>query len=147
MPDSILSLRPYFELAYFAAGVLLLVGIVITYFQLTLIKNDIRLRNERAAKERAIEAAIRYLSEYVSKADVYYHERLEKKLDSYSGPIGDFTVQSIPAPLLRSTIKRLDSSKVHVVLNELEAIAAYFVTGVAHDETGFNIRAIFLRLS
>jgi hypothetical protein len=63
--ESLLSVRPYLEIAYYAAGVLLLFGIIITFFQLILIKSDIRLRNERAAKERAIEAADRYFSSFV----------------------------------------------------------------------------------
>ena len=47
-----IAFRQYLESAYYAAGVLLLFGLVIALFQLLLIKNDIRSRNERAAKER-----------------------------------------------------------------------------------------------
>jgi hypothetical protein len=137
--ESILSVRPYLELAYFSAGVLLLFGLVITFFQLLLIKNDIRLRNERASKERAIEAASRYLKDYVSALSAHNQNTQEKELDSYSGPIGDFTLKSLPAPMLERALERFGSDSILPALNELEAIAAYFTTGVADEQTGFRI--------
>jgi hypothetical protein len=140
LSESILSIRPYLELAYFAAGVLLLIGLVITFFQLTLIKNDIGLRNERAAKEHAIEAAIRYLNLYVPLCDANTRDLLEKKIASYSGPIGDFSFASNPKSMLAGTITRMaTSSSFHLALNELESISAYFTTGVADERTGFLI--------
>ena len=134
-----IAFRQYLEVAYYAAGVLLLFGLVIALFQLLLIKNDIRLRNERAAKERAIEAASRYLKDFISAFNSYYQYKRQKELDPYSGPIGDFTFSSIPPQMLRGTVDRLSSDTVLPVLNELETIAAYFTTGVAHEQTGFQI--------
>jgi hypothetical protein len=137
--DLILSARPYLEIAYFAAGVLLLFGLVITLFQVLLIKNDIRLRNERASKERAIEAASRYLKDYVSALSLHHQSANTMDLDSYSGPIGDFTFESIPKPMLSGALGRFKCDTLLPALNELESIAAYFTTGVAHEQTGFLI--------
>jgi hypothetical protein len=139
MLEILLSTRPYLELAYFLAGVLLLVGLLITFYQLTLIKHDISLRNERAAKERAIEAVTRYLSDYVPKSNKVYHAQKEQGLHLYSGPVGDFSFESIPKPLVSRALKRGENTVYLPALNELEAISAYFTTGVADEQTGFQI--------
>jgi hypothetical protein len=60
MLDLIATIRPYAELAFYIAGVFLVVGLWFTYVQLRLLKRDMLLRVERAAKEKAIEAGRLY---------------------------------------------------------------------------------------
>ena len=137
--DFIATIRPYLEAAYFAAGILLLVGLTTTFYQVTLIKNDIKLRNERAAKERAIEGILRYFRNYVPESDLYFREAEEKKLKSYSGPIGNFSIDSTTLSVLTMGLEKLKLPHSYLMLNELEAVAAYFTTGVADEGTGFQI--------
>lgn len=94
------TVRAYLEAGYFLAGILVILGLFLAYRQLSLLRLDINLRNERAAKEKAITACERYLDSYVKKAGVLYDERKNNKLPEYDGPIGNFTRGSIPENFL-----------------------------------------------
>jgi len=136
------GLRPWVELLYFASGIVISVSVVYGLKQVRLLKRDIRLRNERAAKEKAIEYSSRYLDSYVQLSNAFLHDCDGAKLgSSYSGPIGDFTDGSLLAnpgalELARSRFKLNSCVRA---LNELEAISAAFTSGVADEGTGFNI--------
>jgi hypothetical protein len=73
------AIRPYLEAGYFIAGILVLLGLLLASRQLSLLRLDINLRNERAAKEKAIVACERYLDSYVQKSGLLHRERTEKK--------------------------------------------------------------------
>jgi hypothetical protein len=60
MQQFIADARPWIELAYFASGIVLAVVALFGLKQISLLKSDIRLRSERAAKEKAIEQAQRH---------------------------------------------------------------------------------------
>ena len=139
MIDLISAVRPYLEAAYFSAGILVLLGLVLAARQLNLLRLDVNLRNERAAKEKAIVACERYLGAYVEKSGELLKEKLTKKFSSYHGPIGDFSKNSIPRKLWDRVSAKLLLDNTLPVLNELEAIAASFGTGVADEKTGFQI--------
>lgn len=143
MTDVIYSIRPYLEALYFLSGIVLAAGLFLTFRQLSISANDSDIRSKRAAEEKAIEACSRYSKDAV-ELDRKYSELLEsaKIPTSYRGRIGDFSAQSL------SRLKnnpRLDPSRteilkaVLVALNEYHMIAAYFVSGIACEKTGFNI--------
>ena len=95
MQDPVTQIRPWAELAYFFSGPLLAIIAIFGLQQVFLLKKDIKIRSERAAKEKAIEYAQRYLTVFVplqNKADTIFKER---KLEAYKGPIGDFTIESL----------------------------------------------------
>ena len=64
-------IRPWLEAAYFAGGIVVAVAVVYGLQQIKLLKKDIRIRNERAAKEKAVEYSGRYLKDFVSKINVF----------------------------------------------------------------------------
>lgn len=112
---------------------------VFAVFQLYLFKKDIRLRNERAAKEKAIEYADRY-ARCLQLFTPFDAKVKAAELGDYRGPIGDFSPASIPKPLLKVSIKRYEMYDVWApALNELVVIAAAFADGVADERTGFKI--------
>jgi hypothetical protein len=136
MPD----LRPYLELAYFASGVAIAVIAAFGLEQIRVLKRDVSIRVERAAKEKAIEYAGRYLTVFVPLDTSFYQARIKKQVPKYEGPLGDFTPSSIP----RENRENLKSRSLLVLdvlpaLNELNYIASAFVYGVADDKTGFQI--------
>jgi hypothetical protein len=139
MTEWLSTIRPYLEAAYFCAGVLVLLGLLLASRQLNLLRLDINLRNERAAKEKAILACERYLGEFVRLSGEATKERSAKTLPVYRGPIGDFSADSIPLMKREAALKSLVLESVLPELNELEAIAASFRTGVADEKTGFQI--------
>jgi hypothetical protein len=139
MLNFISIVRPYVEVAYFAAGILLAFGLIFTFHQITLIKKDINLRNERASKEHAIDACTRYFQDFVPKVDAYSGDLRKAKLPRYKEAIGDFSSASISKDFRPFTIKRMNFVSVHLCLNELEVISACFTTGVADEKTGFLI--------
>ena len=57
--------RALLEALFHLSGVLLAVAAVLGLQQIRLLKKDIRIRNERGAKEKAIEFSSRYLNNYV----------------------------------------------------------------------------------
>jgi len=137
----IAEFRQWFEMLYFVSGIVVAIAVVYGLKQIRVLKKDIRLRNERAAKEKAIEYGSRYLCNYVHLETAFFVDYQSEKLRSYSGPIGDFTSESV----LRD-VKRLDMAQKRYALpswltamNELEAISAAFTSGVADEATGFKI--------
>lgn len=58
---------------------------------------------------------------------------------SYKGPIGDFTPNSLPIGVVAAIDKRVDGAEWLPAINKLQSIAAYFTTGVADEEVGFQI--------
>jgi hypothetical protein len=135
----LVNLRIYLELGYFISGIIVSLAAVAGLRQLRLFKKDIRLRNERAAKEKAIEYALRYLTSYVDAQKVFLHQTREKKLPPYKGSIGDFSADSLPKELLDSSSRRYTLVAWLPAMNELLAIASAFTSGVADEATGFNI--------
>ena len=139
MNETITSIRPLAELLYFLSSILLIAGLYITYKQLTLIKKDIRIRNQRASAEKAIEACNRYLCEFIPKSNQNFSDRATFKIGFYKGPIGDFSNDSIPKANMEECVKRYKILSWVPALNTLEGLAAYFTTGVADESVGFRV--------
>lgn len=139
MLEFISSVKPYLEALYFLAGILLAGGLGFTYRQVFLIKKDIRIRNERAAAEKAIEACDRYFCSYTNLNGVFLRERIKANVDMYDGPIGDFSSGSLPDGIKEKGAKRFSLSSWLPMMNQLESISAYFMSGVADERTGFGV--------
>jgi hypothetical protein len=130
-------IRSIAELLYFLSGVTLAVIATYGIQQIKLLKKDIKLRNERASKEKALEFAERY-ELFVTLYNRFFEESIARKLPSYSGPIGDFSMTSIPRELLHDAHERFKLDWLASV-NKLELIAAALVSGVADEQLGFKI--------
>ncbi len=140
MLSLITTLRPYLEALSFTATIILVVGLIVARFQLTAFLDDARIRNERLSKEKAIEAATRYLSEYIKLSNIEYFKSLELKLPGFDGKVGDFSAASLPNSLRRKMIEASAIIKTDIsALNELEIISSYFISRVADEKTGFRI--------
>ncbi|HXM49638.1 MAG TPA: hypothetical protein VN956_17480 [Pyrinomonadaceae bacterium] len=101
-------------------------------------KSDMLGRSERAAKEKAVEAAFEYAKTLTTLG--MHAINLGKNVpSSYTGPIGDFTLDSIPAEMRELADKRYASGAMIIPLDMLDAIAAMFVTGIADEKTAFPI--------
>lgn len=137
MSEFVSSVRPLLELLYFAAGVLLALGLGFAYGQLRVLKQDLRTRNIRTAREKALEACDRYFEKYVALANAYLEDR--KDLPSYTGPIGDFSRTSIPQSWEQQALSRFKIFSWTHAMNQLESIAAYFCTQVADEQSAYPI--------
>jgi len=135
----IVHVRPWLELLYFVAGIVVAPAVIYGLQQVKLLKRDIRIRNERASKERAIEFASRYLNVYVKLDASFVRDRMAENLPTYDGKAGNFTSSSIDQRLLSTSRKRYGIMSWLPAMNELETISAAFVTGVADEATGFGI--------
>jgi hypothetical protein len=133
--------RQYLELAYFASGIVIAFASIIGLRQLRLLKADIITRNVRAAREKAIEASSRYLTETVTASNkVYFAFKTKKLPTNYEGDIGDFSLQSLPTAWHdEAGSARLATDGILDELNSLEIVAAMFTSGVADSETGVKI--------
>jgi hypothetical protein len=132
------NVRSWFELVYFISGPIIAIFAVVGLIQVILLKKDMRVRAIRAAKERALEYSQRYAN-FVLLHREFTRECSKKKFPMYKGDVHDFSPNSLSSEL-KDIVKqkmRLDSGVA--AMNELEAIAAAFVTGVADDATGFKI--------
>ncbi len=139
MLEFISSVKSYLEALYFLAGILLAGGLGFTYHQVFLIKKDIRIRNERAAAEKAIEACDRYFCSYTNLNGAFFRDRIKAKIGKYEGPIGDFSSESIPKDLKEASAKRFSLTSWLPMMNQLESISAYFMSGVADEKVGFGV--------
>jgi hypothetical protein len=139
MPEILKDIRPYLELAYFAAGIILAFGLWFAYRQLKLIQEDMLIRSRRAASEKALEATLRYFEQYVPKSGALFKARNDKNIPPYKGSIGDFSFESLTEEQKTVIAKQATLVEGLPTLNELEFISAFFVSGVADEETGFRI--------
>jgi hypothetical protein len=138
MEHVVLTVRTYLEIVYFLSGAVLAVAALMALRQVSLMKLDMLARSERAAKEKAIEAAFEYAR---AVASLSQHVKLLGKdvPPYYTGPIGDFTVNSVPPESREMANKRRSRGAMTIPLDLLDAIAAMFVTGVADEKTAFPI--------
>ncbi len=102
-------------------------------------KLDMRIRNERAAKEKALECVTRYVSIFCPLDAKRYDERKVQRVPSYRGPISDFLPQSVPKQELKATLDRLSLDAWLPAMNELESIASAFTSGVADEQMGVAV--------
>jgi hypothetical protein len=120
------------------ANVIIAGASVLALVQIFILKKDISVRNERAAKEKAIEYAERYLTVYVKASDKFDVEVRAGKLPDFKGTIGNFDILSLSneereRARARTNLVWLDSANI------LNSIAAAYITGVADEQTGFRI--------
>jgi hypothetical protein len=133
------TVRSVLEILYFMGGIVVAAASVVALQQLSILKRDIRTRNERAAKEKAIEYCTRYLTTYVRLDAEWSQKRKDAKLPNYEGPVGDFSPGSIPLEYRALARARFAAMAWLPAINELAAISAPFVHGVADEQVGFEI--------
>jgi hypothetical protein len=139
MQSILFDVRPYLEAIYFLCSILLVIIGFYGLRQIRFLKADINGRSERAAKEKAIEASTEYLNCYIPLSNEFTEEILKAKIPFYEGPIGDFSVKSIPKDFIKTAIVRYKLQTWLKSMNNLESVAALFTTGVADEKTGFEI--------
>jgi len=133
------TLRPWLECLNFVAGIAVAIIGALALQQIRILKRDIFLRNSRGAKEKAIEYCSRYLNEYCEKSHPFVAEYIDAKLKWYCGPVGDFSYESLQPEHKESAKQRFCLPSWLSSMNELEAIAAAFMSGVADERLGFEI--------
>ena len=138
MSNVLAEVRPWLELAFFIGGVVVAAVGLYGLQQIRLMKRDMEMRSQRAAREKAIEYISRYFARYVPLDACFTDEAHEKKLPGYDGPVGDFTMSSLTAKHDQRALKRFVLDSWLPALNELHTIAAAFAYGVADEELGFQ---------
>ncbi|MBU1823430.1 MAG: hypothetical protein KKA44_00425 [Alphaproteobacteria bacterium] len=88
-------IRPYAEIAAFISTSVLAISLLFARSQLISFKNDVKIRNERQSKEKAIEASNLYMSEFIDLHRNFYHEKIESNIKNYKGKIGNFLPSSL----------------------------------------------------
>lgn len=127
------------EIAYYIASIMIAVAAIFGLQQLKILKRDINTRNERSAKEKAIEFSSLYLKEYVKLEGIYFFKLRENNIPGYSGPIKDFSPDSVLPEYKKIQLLRSSHLEFLPALNRLESISAAFTSGVADEVTGFKI--------
>jgi hypothetical protein len=101
-----IAIRDYLEMVYFGSGIVTACAAMYGLKQIRVLKRDISVRNERAAKEKAIDYCGRYLNGFIPLIDKFSTALRLRGCQGYSGPFGDFSPESIPKGQLGSTMKR-----------------------------------------
>ena len=144
------KIKPWLEAAYFLHGPIL---VLITLFglqqlkltrdEMKLTKEDMVIRNDRAAKEKALEYAAHYADTIIPLSGTAISLINEQNLTWKRDTVSDFTPGSVlPENLANVHVihkNRETSQCIYSVLNELQALSAAFYTGVADEEVGFDI--------
>jgi hypothetical protein len=134
------DLKTWLEMGYFAGGIVLALVALYGIQQVRILKKDFEVRNERAAKEKAVEYCGRYLTAFIPLQDAFDQACAGKGLGRYDGPIGDFTPDSVPGAYARRLgvfMKMPDTGLA--ARNELNHIASAFIYGVADEAVGFQV--------
>lgn len=130
------DVKPWLEIAYYLSGVAVAAVAGFGLQQIRLLKRDMLTRNERAAKEKAIEYCHRYLTQFVPAYDEWSDTHIASGLRDYAGAIGDFSLKSLSQTQLPAAEARFMG--FHTPMNELLAVAAAFTSGVADEKLGFQ---------
>jgi hypothetical protein len=142
MSEFILNARPYLECASFVGTIALSFIALYGLKQIQLLKIDMLNRSERSAKEKAIEAAENFWAEFTVSYFAFQQEIFKRGLKVYDGKVGDFKRTEFPdwPNCPQEILKRWELATLWLVSsNRFEAIAATFVTGVADEQTGFEV--------
>ena len=135
----IILIRPYLEVISFVATTILAVGLFLSRQQLSAFRKDIIIRNDRQAKEKAVEAARYYMIDYVNASAVLFNSVNKDENPVFVGKVGNFSFASLSKSEVEAGLRRASNSLILSVLNNLEIVSAYFVSGVADEKTGFQI--------
>lgn len=135
--------RPWAELVYFLTGPIL-VGITLFGLQqLKLTKEDMSVKNERAAKEKALEYATRYASNFLSLSFEAVKISESKSIKWPKTTVANFTFDSVSQENLTAAETLFKDAEIGPAivsaLNELQTISAAFYSGVADETIGFDI--------
>jgi hypothetical protein len=136
MENWISLIKPYLEALNLLSAVVIAICALIALRQIKLLKIDITSRSERAAKEKAIDAAFEYAG---ALEELRRNVRKEDFDLAYGGPLGDFSLASIPASHLEPARNRFHHPFWIGPVNRFDGIAATFITGVADEGTAFPI--------
>ena len=132
------ELREWSEMAGHVGDVTVAIAALFGLQQIRLLKTDMRLRNQRAASEKAMEAVTKY-ADFAALAAVFFNDLHTANLETYKGPIGDFSPASVPAEWEDLAKKRVAIQSWIPAINSLDTVAATFVYGVAAEDTGFDM--------
>lgn len=132
-------IRPYAELSAFISTSILAIGLIFSWSQVKSFKNDIKIRNKRQSKEKSIEASEIYMSKFIDAHKIFFNDRIKSGFHSYKGEAGDFSESSLSKEQQKNGLDLMSIESIVPVLNMLEIISAYFVSGVADEKTGFQI--------
>ena len=141
MNSIIASIRPLFEILYFASGIALTLGLWITYGQLKSIRRDSIERSERASKEKAIEAANSFMGKAIPKINAAYDARKDAGItDKFKGKGPNFLFDAVSDGSFLTADEYQPAIKLCLdACNEMESVASYFISRVADERTGFDI--------
>lgn len=127
-----------------ACEVLVAIAAIWGLRQLALLKADTALRAERASKEKALEANMRYC-EQVNQAGTHLYVAMTKSNTFlYDGPIGDFRFSSL-SEQAQAGVRAKDKScgyQILAVLNELEIVAIMLTSGVGDEQVAYHLLAL-----
>ena len=132
------ELREWSEVAGHLGDVTVAIAALFGLQQIHLLKTDMRIRNQRAASEKAIEAVAQYAN-FADLASVFFDDLRAAKVDMYKGPIGDFSPASVPPEWQELAKKRVDIRSWIPAINSLDTVAATFVYGIAAEGVGFDM--------
>ena len=138
MTQELQNVRPFLEALYFVSSIILAFAAVYGLQQIRLMKRDMQIRSDRAAKEKAIEYIGRYFSDYVPLDGTFLKRCEERKLVGCSGPIGAFSIADLPPKQPERARKRYGIGAWLPALNELQTIAGAFAYGIADEKLGFQ---------
>lgn len=129
----------WLEMANWAAGVLVALFAGLSLRQLTILKTDIRIRNERSAKEKALEGAKLWAEAQEGFRPFLANCQAAGLPTYYDGPKSDFLFDTLPADRKSTADAKEKVQGWAKPINAIDALAALYTTGVADEETGFNI--------
>ncbi|MBU4642806.1 DUF4760 domain-containing protein [Bacillus toyonensis] len=135
--------RSFLEALYFLSGIGMLGTVIIGLRQLSILKQDVDLKNKRAAVEKSIEYMNWFASDLLPQAKEYRQgwADLQPKVKKYKYNVRkDFSL----------TEEEMKDKQVHMhlsidlkcggqeIINQLEYVGAAFISGIADEELAFT---------
>jgi hypothetical protein len=140
--DFISYIRPILETLYFIASICLVISLFIGIRQIKLFKEDMSIKNKRAAIEKSIEYLNWFATEYIPKTYEFHTKLSKKEITNYKGIINQNFIFDENCkeddPQIKSIIDAYIECGGIDLLNQLEFFSAALLSGIADEELAFN---------
>lgn len=148
--DLVATVRPWLEIAYFAAGILVPIAALLAVWQIRVAKAQLETTKElfkTQSKRNAFELAVNECRNFSDRLTPLVFE-LDKYIEESKLTIFEKAEITKSEDGIKVTLKDLDSAELEKlkavkkqiteILNTLEAFALFFTTGVADENIGFH---------
>jgi hypothetical protein len=138
------EIRPFLEVLYFIAGIVVAYAAVFALKQLSILKRTLQVQSKRDALKITSEQCNDYLSRIIELENEFDRKIIEHDVKYFDG--WKVTVKNNSISVDRESVPNMQGlaeiSKELMVLNSMESFSSFFVSNVADEKVAYDIVGI-----